>query len=187
VRIIAFVGKAGSGKDTAAGLIPNARRFSFADPLKEFCAQVFDWDRETLWGDSALRGVPDPRYVRPDGSLLTPRFALQTLGTEWGRECCEDIWVRLGVRRAQQSDAPVVVFTDCRFVNEARIIREAGGEVWRIYRPGAGLTGSAGTHPSEADIFSPAMDSQVTAEINNSGTLEELAARIALRLKLLGD
>jgi hypothetical protein len=32
---------------------------------------------------------------------LTPRYALQTLGTEWGRHCWDDTWVSMGVKTAR--------------------------------------------------------------------------------------
>ncbi len=178
MKLIGLVGKAGSGKDSAAAMIPGARRFSFADPLKEFCRDVFGWDRETLWGPSELRNKPDPRYVRPDGTLLTPRYALQQLGTQWGRDCCPDVWALAGVRRAQESGASVAVFTDCRFVNEAFAISAAGGEVWRIVRPGAGLADSAGAHASELEQDSPNMDVLIDRTIYNTGSLEDLRAAI---------
>lgn len=183
--IIGLVGKAGSGKDTAAGMIPGAKVFSFADPLKEFCAQVFDWPREVLWGPSELRNRYDPRYPG-----LTPRHALQTLGTEWGRGCYENIWADLGIRRAkawleEYNPALHAVFTDCRFINEARAIREAGGEVWRIIRPGSGLSGAASQHSSEIEQDSPAMESLVTATINNvldvANLRVEVLAAVSLR------
>lgn len=176
--IIGIVGKAGAGKDTIAAMIPGARRFSFADPLKEFVAQVFDWDRDTLWGPSENRNKPDPRY-----NGLTPRHALQTLGTEWGRGCYEDVWAQLGVRRALAHDG-IAVFTDCRFINEAKAIRESGGQVWRIVRPGAGLTGAAGSHPSELEQESAEMQALITTTIQNVGTLDDLRNAVQLALAM---
>lgn len=176
-RLIGIVGRAGAGKDTIASFIPNARKFSFADPLKEFCAEVFDWPRETLWGPSELRNRPDPRYTRENGTPLTPRYALQTLGTDWGRACDPDVWVRLGIRRAQAwlaSNEGVAVFADCRFVNEARAIREAGGQVWRVEREASGLAGAAGLHLSEMEQESAHMLRLVNVTIRNDGTLEAL-------------
>ena len=224
--VIGVVGKAGSGKDTVARLIPNSKRFSFADPLKEFCGKLFGWSKEQLWGSSELRNAHDSRFPREHGPwvpkglcdlgccsgqcsccgvrthdqnlyrcFLTPRFALQTLGTEWGRNCSEDIWAQYGVRRAQEwfkdatskppfmSAGPVVaVFPDCRFVNEAKAIRDAGGQVWRIDRPGSGLAGAAGTHPSEMEQESPEMEELITCTIHNRTTLEDLEKRVQLAL-----
>jgi len=41
-------------------------------------------------------GAQEPCHLVP----LTPRLALQRLGTEWGRALDPDVWVRRGVRRA---------------------------------------------------------------------------------------
>jgi len=60
-------------------------------------------------------------YARTNESMfLTPRRALQTLGTEYGRTLYEDVWVDLTL--AQACDAEVTVITDCRFDNEFRAI-----------------------------------------------------------------
>ena len=44
-----------------------------------------------------------------------------------------------------------VVFSDVRFINEVDAIRAAGGMVWKIERPEAGLAGTAGQHASEKE------------------------------------
>lgn len=105
---------------------------------------------------------------------LTPREALQTLGTEWGRAMYENVWAELGVRRALAAPADLVMITDCRFTNEAKAVRDAGGEVWRIVRPGAGLAGGAGLHPSEVEQESREFLALVTRTIENTGTLDDL-------------
>lgn len=214
--IIGIVGKAGSGKDTAAAMVPDAWRCSFAAPLKNFCGDVFNWDTETLWGPSENRNAEDLGYRRTSAwafarfnlervgrswlesigldpvehfpallswfnslraqGTLAPRTALQTLGTEFGRAIDVDLWARAGVRLAQ--GFKLAVFTDCRFVNEARAIREAGGQVWRVVRPGAGLAGASAAHASELEQDSPEMEELITCTIENSGTLEDLQRRI---------
>lgn len=179
--IIALAGQAGSGKDTVATMIAEFRRdtraFSFAEPLKRFAMEVFDWSEEQVFGASHLRNEPDPRYRRANGELLTPRHALQTLGTEWGRSCFENIWADLGVRRAM-AHTGLAVITDCRFQNEAQAVRAAGGQVWKVIRPGAGLRGGAGAHASEMEQDSPEFSALVTARVANSGTLNELREQV---------
>lgn len=194
-RIIALAGRAGSGKNTVAAMLGGAE-ISFAEPLKRFCQEVFAFTDEQVFGPSEARNRPDGRYPRTcpackgvlrrlcslcKGSgqaFLTPRFALQTLGTEWGRNCYPDVWADLGIRRALAHPAPLALITDCRFENEARAVRAAGGEVWRIVRPSAGLSGAAGLHPSEAEQESSAFLALVTRTIVNDGTLAELRARV---------
>ncbi len=179
MRIIGLTGYARSGKDTVGSLIRQQAAavgarvdlLSFAAPLKAFCAEVFGFSDDQLYGNG--RDTPDSRWTRPDGTPLTARYALQTLGTEWGRNCDPEIWTKAGMRRAAKSFADLVVFTDVRFVNEAAAIRKAGGEIWRIAR-GA----QAHNHPSEAAIWSPEMDLRITAEIHNTGSLADLAVLV---------
>ena len=110
---------AGAGKDEVAKRLQEKHKFTpmaWADPMKRFCQEVFGFSDEQLWGGSELRMLPDQRYPRPtdrplDGSAnvtvhdleyLTPRYALQTLGTGWGRSCYERVWVDYGVRQAKR-------------------------------------------------------------------------------------
>jgi len=109
---------AGAGKDEVAKRLMEKHKFTsiaWADPLKRYCQEVFGFSDEQLWGSSDVRVLPDTRYPRPkdrplDGSAdvtvhaleyLTPRYALQTLGTGWGRNCYERVWVDYGVRQAK--------------------------------------------------------------------------------------
>lgn len=151
--VLVFFGLAGSGKDTAAApwVERGATRISFADPLKAFCMQVFNWPADMLYGPSERRNAPCPYgRRRPDGTPLTPRYALQTLGTEWGRGCYTDVWLELGLRRIQEARAtgPVVV-TDARFRNELEALRAIGALLVRVERPGV----EALAHASEQDIM----------------------------------
>lgn len=142
--IVAFTGLAGSGKSTAAAHLVHCHGFQrvrFAGPLKAMLA--------------ALGLTPE----QIDGSeketpcdLLggkTPRYAMQTIGTEWGRYLiASDLWIRAWKAAVAKVPAGVpVVVDDCRFPNEAEAVRAAGGVIIRIDRPGAGA-GAAG-HVSE--------------------------------------
>ena len=127
--ILGLLGNAGCGKDTVANMIcshTGATLIALANPLKEICRTVFDFSHEQLCGPSEKRNAPDPRYTRADGKQLTTRYALQKLGTEWGRDCYPDVWIDLGIRNAkklflQPVPAPLVVITDVRFINEAEV------------------------------------------------------------------
>lgn len=191
-RLIALVGHAGAGKDTVAGMMFPCQTFAFAEPLKRFCQEVFAFNHDQVWGSSEHRNAPDVRYTRADGYPLTPRHAMQTLGTEWGRAMHPNIWAEYGVRRAVDwlkenrwaypdgtSLTPsLAVITDCRFVNEAYQVKKAGGEVWRVLRAGHVLPPEVANHPSETEQDSPAMKDLIDLVIYNGGTLDDLKCTV---------
>lgn len=115
---------------------------------------------------------------------LTPRKALQTLGTDWGRALYEDVWVDYGLRRAKTlaevSTNLFVIITDLRFLNEARKVHEVG-QVWRITRPGAAGDG----HASERDQDSRDIKPFIDVEILNNGTLDDLRKKVYAELEKL--
>lgn len=181
VRIIGLTGTAGCGKSAAAAALVERAGFSerpLAAGIKRICAHVFGWDDARLNGPSENRNAPDPEW-----NGLTARYALQALGTEWGRRMHPDVWVRHALRYARLDLSTEegrlgptfrgVVIPDVRFSNEAAAIRAAGGKVVRITRPGAGLQGAAGAHASEAGI----PDELVDLELPNTGPLWLLQAR----------
>lgn len=65
--IILIAGEAGSGKDTVAALIKkhtaNSQAIAQADPMKRFCAKVFGFTEEQLWGPSECRNAPDKKFT----------------------------------------------------------------------------------------------------------------------------
>lgn len=142
--IIALTGYAGSGKSTAAKHLVDRHGFTlvkFAGPLKSMLRCLGLGDRE-IEGD--LKEQPHPVLCGQ-----TPRRAMQTLGTEWGRNLIgSDLWVRVAMESALAvlDQGGRVVIDDCRFENEAAAIKAAGGTIIRINRPGTGL---AHAHASE--------------------------------------
>lgn len=117
MNLIGISGLAGSGKDEVAKILTGSFGFgtlSFSDPMKRFCKEVLQFTDEQLWGPSPMRNAEDERFPRyteeewqevrsqdelPKGPRhLTPRYALQMLGTEWGRDCYADIWVDYALR-----------------------------------------------------------------------------------------
>lgn len=140
--IIGICGLIGAGKDTAADYLVNLhhfRRESFANSLKDAVAQVFGWDRTMLEGRTKQarewREQVDPWWSeRLQIPELTPRWVLQ----QWGTEVCrgsfhDDIWIASLENKLRNSQDDVVI-TDCRFPNEIRAIKRAGGIVVRVVR-----------------------------------------------------
>jgi len=140
--IIGITGFIGSGKDTAADYLVSSygfQRESFASSLKDAVALIFGWDRQHLEGLTpgarAWREQVDPWWSqRLDMPQLTPRWVLQ----HWGTEVCrqgfhDDIWIASLENKLRKIRTDVVI-SDCRFPNEIKAIRAAGGIVVRIRR-----------------------------------------------------
>lgn len=146
-------------------------------------------------------GIPHRNLYGNDSDKLEPldslggksaRWALQTLGTQWGRMCMDaDFWVRAwasGLMRAEADRAAVgarqpdmLVADDCRFPNEVEAIRQLGGMVLTIVRRHEDFN-RVPQHASE-DFAALRPD----AVIVNDGSLDELAAGVREALALKRD
>jgi len=140
--IIGVCGFIGSGKDTIADYLTNFhgfRRESFANSLKDAVAQVFGWDRTMLEGRTKMarewREQVDPWWSeRLNMPNLTPRWVLQYWGTEVCRKAFhDDIWIASLENKLRNSKDDIVI-SDCRFPNEIKSIKDAGGIVIRVVR-----------------------------------------------------
>ena len=140
--IIGICGLIGSGKDTIADYLQNIHQFrreSFAHSLKDAVALVFGWDRELIEGRTkesrAWREQVDPWWAeRLKMPHLTPRYVLQVWGTEVARKSFhDDIWIAALENKLRKTKDDVVI-SDCRFPNEIKSIKNAGGIVIRVVR-----------------------------------------------------
>lgn len=136
---------------------------------------------------------------------LTPRHALQALGTEWGRAMYQNTWVDITIRTARKLldrdlhltysqpgglakdcapylDANGIVVPDVRYRNEIDAIQAAGGLVARVTRPGAGLEGAAGQHTSETEQLEIPDDILRGGVFYNIRTIEELCGLVDLAM-----
>jgi hypothetical protein len=132
--VVALYGLAKSGKSTIADYLVKEygyQRIKFADPLKDMLRAI-GLSYAEIEGDR-----------KEDSCKLlggkSPRWAMQSLGTEWGRTLISPtLWVDIWEARATASLAkstPVVV-DDCRFQNELDVVRRIGGKSLHIIRPG---------------------------------------------------
>jgi len=167
--IIGISGHARHGKDTTADFICahfGYKKKSLADPMKEACRVIFGWTDEHLYG--ALKDVIDPVFG------ISPRHALQTIGTQWGQfelskyDSFADVtgrklWVNSLLRGARGD----TVIADVRFPHEAEAIRERGGYIIMIRRTGYPVDL---THESERGIE----DIRPDFVIRNAWGLKEL-------------
>ncbi len=140
--VIGICGLISSGKDTIADYLikeHNFQKISFADKLKDSISAMFDWDRELLDGKTAesreWREKVDTYWTNEIGREITPRLVLQLFGTECMRNGFYDgIWVSLTKKKILDNPGINYVIPDTRFPNEAKMLYEINGEVWRVKR-----------------------------------------------------
>ena len=140
--IVGVCGLIGSGKDTIASYLIEEhgyQKISFADKLKDSVAELFDWDREMLEGQTddsrEWREQPDKFWTQETGRTITPRLVLQEFGTECMRNGFFDgIWVSSTKRILINNPHKNFVIPDVRFPNEALMLQKVGGQVWRVRR-----------------------------------------------------
>lgn len=147
-RLVGLIGRKGSGKDTAAlALLPKGyANVKFAGALKDMLRCLLL--TQGVDAKTVERMIEGDLKEEPTSLLggRTPRYAMQTLGTEWGREIMDDaLWVDIAIRKALQG--PTVI-TDVRFPNEMAAIKRAGGVCIGI--KANWLSAQAGEHESEA-------------------------------------
>jgi len=166
-RLIGLIGLKGCGKSTVAQWLCNDHgfhRLAFATPLKRMLEVIIP--AENLYGSKKEEVIA---WLGCSG-----RHAMQTLGTDWGRQMISPtLWVDALARNPEFLHGRAVV-DDCRFPDEAELIRSHGGEIWKIHRSGCGGDG----HRSELESADIVPD----VELFNDGEVGDLVKQITTAL-----
>jgi len=200
MNLIGISGKIGAGKDTVGIII---RQLGFTNnggtwenmkfagklkiiaslltgiPIEKFEDQEFkktilgsEWGRPTKQNPlNAIEAFKDITFVE----MMSVRDLLQKLGTEAMRNGLhENVWVN--ALFADYTEDKQWVITDVRFPNEFKAIKEKGGIVIRVNRPGHGnsMKELAEAHPSETALDGHEFD----YVIENNSNLEQLISKV---------
>ncbi len=171
--VYAFAGKRGTGKSTASQALVDMGfvDLKFADPLKNMmralyqtCGEDPEIIERKIEGD--LKEVPC-EWLRG----RTPRYAMQTLGTEWREMISTDLWSEIFVKRVESGEfGDKIVCSDFRFPgHEESALNRLKAYTYRMQRPGS-VDDEASRHSSEALVD----NLKVNGVLKNTGTVEDL-------------
>lgn len=175
LKVVGVTGLMRSGKDSIAEVLVQDfgyMRLSHADALKEGCAAMLGRPLIDMYEG-------DREAVMPDWGFSIRHF-LQVMGTECVRgHFRQDFWIVALTQRiaalSRDTGQSEFVIPDVRFEDEAKNVREHGGFVIHVERPGQ----VRGTHASEQGVAFVEGD----ATISNDGTLADLRAKVHAVMK----
>jgi hypothetical protein len=157
--------------------------YSFADPLKEFCMDVFGLTWEQCYGTDGQKNsrtnlswsnMPDQKEY--DGTTvaefdpkMTAREVLQYFGTNVIRKMYGNAWVNATIAKIKKDGKRLAIITDARFPNEIEGVQQNGGLTIRLLRDVAGKD----EHPSETALDGYPHESYSYIVDNKKHTIEE--------------
>lgn len=164
MKIIAFTGPGGAGKNTAARAVGtrfHCEQLAFASPLYEMAAAALGLS------------LDEARFAKNSGSTVL-RALLENLGdalrATLGPDCLIDRVVDQLSKLEDGQDTPeIAAITDLRTEEEASWVRSMGGLVIHISRPG-------NTSPSRHSTNQPIAFDQRDQYLVNDSTVEDLQA-----------
>lgn len=208
MKLLALAGRLQSGKDSLGDFlvrnrkelmgVETAKKYGWADALKQDLADKFDVPEHLLWGTDEDKNQPtsvqwwdlphwndlsesraDIKTFNANGGYLTIRELLQHWGTEICRSMREDIWVSLAMKRVKADNCDLAVMIDTRFPNEVAAVKAAGGKVVRLTRN----EGVPTEHQSEYTLDKERYDvSNFDAVVANNQMTKTQAERVLVSL-----
>jgi len=129
------------GKDLAGAILQTeikvkcshleVRKVAFADPLYQLCKDIYGWmgfrSKEYYDTNKEMKEKP----LEPIGK--SPRQILIDMGTPAIRHV---VWDETWLQYTMHLEADIIIITDVRFPNEAQAIKDKGGRLIKIERPG---------------------------------------------------
>jgi len=174
-NLIGIAGRAGAGKTTMAKLIQaiSVKRFHIyplADAVREEIADALapwmPWTKEEFVA-----------YMKDPETKAIFRLLMQWWGTDFRRNLCgEDYWLKKLWRKLRVLDTGAII-DDVRFMNEVDWIKEHGGAMVYVYRPGGpAMPEEHARHVSEQSLSHemPVWDHVLV----NDGSLEDFEDRV---------
>jgi len=142
MKLIGFAGRKQSGKTSAAMGVVQAfevrnpkglvKIYNFADPLKNLCIDIFGLEYRQCYGTDEEKNELVDCYW--NDKQLSSREVLQIVGTDMFRKMQCHVWSSATIRKIKQEDPDLALIADCRFPNEVKAVKNAGGIVIKLNR-----------------------------------------------------
>lgn len=190
MRIIAFAGPKGSGKDTAARYLlarntlltaTTFRQNNFAESLKLSVELIFGFTNKEL-NDPALKEIVIDRWP-----FKSPREILQNFANLCRTMYAQDIWVRAWERRIKLigDNSNCIIVTDLRHIEEVEKLRELGAKIIYVHNPKIeelrmkGIEAGDPLWCDSSEALAAALRKEADAEIENDGVnLQDLYVQV---------
>lgn len=179
-KIIGLNGVARSGKDTCANFIEELHqdkkilRLYFSKLLKDVSKMLFNLTDEHVYTDKKEEILSNWKL---NDEEVSPRKLLQWLGTDILRKHLgQDFFIKHMKEQIQKGineNYDFILITDVRFDNEGELVKELGGIVINVHRPGLEKI-NLSNHVSEKGIN----ESLIDKIIINDSTLEEFKEKV---------
>lgn len=185
MTLIGLNGFKTAGKDTVYGFIRDyfeqhyyrhvvIQRVGFADKLKvvaydslfkHLISPLEQSAGRQLGAENKISFINDSKEEQIAEDISVREF-LQNLGQAGREHFGETFWIEQALNEDVLARADLTVVTDVRYPNEAQHIKDLGGTVWRVDRPGLESDGHASEQPLPQDL--------IDITIDNTGTLDDL-------------
>ena len=155
-KIIAMAGRKQSGKTTSCEYIGQEfekkywekhgyvidqsedrvpfKIYNFADPLKKLCIDILGLTDQQCYGTDANKNeIVNCKWPGIDAKM-TAREVLQYVGTDIFRRMQHNVWADATIRKIKKENFPLALVADCRFPNEVKAVKSAGGIVIKLNR-----------------------------------------------------
>lgn len=166
----------------ANSMWPFVKSYSFAKPLKDISIGLFDLTHQQCYGSDKDKNTPVsirweslPGYKGKKKGFMTAREFMQYLGTDIFRSIKNDIWSEKCITQILDEGSDFAIISDCRFPNETKAIKDAGGKIIKLTRNSTEKdTHSSENALKEFDDYDAIIDNQDLEMIDTHKKLIEL-------------
>lgn len=119
---------------------PYIKVYSFANPLKELCVDLFNIPYDQIYGSDAQKNLPtqykweDVPYDTGKTGFMSGRDFMQEIGTGLFRSLYDTIWIDKLLKSIDRDGSDIAVIDDCRFLNEVNVLKNRNSLIIKLDR-----------------------------------------------------